>query len=198
MAKKAKETKFFPGSRREMVLSDYGLLSSRSEEKRSKLLFSMPLTGKAILGMPDWIANPWGEMQKEGSHTGRSAIEVVCEGMTMEIFSTEKIRQRVVSSTGTTITALTLAVTGEGDKKDVVLNGAIYVPANKILHDWAWDLIHKTFYASFEYSQSEMEFDGDEDEDDDGLEGDDEDSAPAIAARAKKPFNAKAIQATFN
>jgi hypothetical protein len=215
VAKRSKQTNFFPGNRRECTLTSYQLLETTGEEKRSKLTIEMPLSDRDLKGIPDWVAGPFSEMGKAESLTGRSAIEAMCDGMTLEIFSTDKVKRRTLMSTGVMITGFSLVATGDGDKRDIALSAVIYVPANITLHQWAWDHIHKTFFASFEYSQSEMDFkaagDSDADEDNDeeaqtasGDKGeeseeqdDDPDSATAIASRARKPYNATAIRGSL-
>lgn len=212
MAKKSKETHFFDGARREMTLSKYELLETTGEEKRSKLTIEMPLSDRGVIGMPSWISDPFAEMGKAASLTGRTAIEAMCDGMTIEIYATDKAKRRTLMSTGVMVTAFSLVATGDGDKRDIALTAVIYVPANIALHQWAWDHIHKTFFAQFEYSQSEIDFEaaGDEDAADqenneemqtageDADQDDDPDSAAAIAARARKPFNAAALRGSVN
>lgn len=203
---KQKQKDFFPSSRRELTLSRYELLATAGGEKRSKLIVEMPdLAAHDFKGMPAWINNPFQEMLKAGSATSRVALEAFCEGMTMEVFSTEKHKRRALMSTGTLLTSFALVASGEGEKRTIALTFAIYVPANIELHGWAWDPIHKTFFAEFEYSQTEMDFDAASEGDDESIEAsgdddqdDDPDSAAAVAARARKPFNARAIQSAAN
>jgi hypothetical protein len=194
LAKKTKQLSFFASARRECVLSKYELLETSGEEKRSKLTVEIPLSDRPLVGIPDWISGPFAEMGKAESITGRVSLEAMCDGMTLEIFSTDTIQRRTLMSTGVMITGFTLSATGDGDQRDIALIATIYVPANITLHEWAWDHIHKTFHAQFEYSQSEMSFEGDENDEErqtapgnepEALEGDDEYSAPAVAARAR-------------
>jgi hypothetical protein len=215
---KQKQTTFFPTSRRELMLTRYELLATAGGEKRSKLTVEMPnLAAQDFKGMPEWIANPFQEMAKEGSLTARTALEAMCEGMTMDLFETPKAKRRSQFSTGTMLTSFALVATGEGEKREISLTFAIYVPANIQLHQWAWDHIHYAFFADFEYSQTEMDFDGAEKDGEEESEaepvaaasGDDEpptveeqdddpDSAAQIAARARRPFNGRAVANAVN
>lgn len=167
MAKKNKVKDFFGTNRRELRLNDFHVLMTRGEEKRIKLAIEMPISGKASVAMPSWIANPWVEMEKADSLTARSNIEVMLEGMTLEVFSTEKNKRKTFAATGAMLTGFHLVTTGEGEKKQTSLKFVIYVPGNVQVRDWAWDHLHATFYAAFEYSQTEMDFDGEDDEDED-------------------------------
>lgn len=194
MAKKTKETKFFPGSRREFRLDSYQLLDNG--DKRNKLQVEMPITGKSVVGMPDWVSDPYTEMGKNTSKTGRLNIEVMCEGMTMDIYSTEKIRKRAHSSTGVRITNFALVATGEGEDREVSLHAVIYMPGNIEIHQWAWDHIHMTFFADFEYSQTEMDFDGEDEEEGEELEAsgaDDDEDEEEIGGNEN--FNPREIRA---
>lgn len=207
---KQKQKDFFPSSRRELTLVKYELLASAGGEKRSKLTVEMPdLANHDIKGMPDWINNPFQEMLKANSATSRVALEAFCEGMTMEIYPTDHHKRRIQMSTGTMLTSFALVATGEGEKRKIALQFVIYIPANIELHKWAWDPIHMTFYATFEYSQTEMDFEAAETEEEGEQEeqqaasgeeeqDDDPDSAAQIAARARKPFNATAIRNAVN
>jgi hypothetical protein len=203
MAKATKMTNFFGENRRECSLTNYQTLMTVGEEKRLKMLIEMPLSNKPVLGIPTWVSDPWRGMEKENSLTTRSNIYVMCEGMTIDFFSTEKIRSRALSMTGCKLGGFHLITTGEGEKKSTALHFTAYIPGSIAVRDWVWDNLRKTFFAEFAYSQTEMDFgssDSDEDEEEDELStsADDEVEAQPIAARgrrgAKKPFDPAAIQ----
>lgn len=182
MAKKAVKTEFFPGSRREFRLNRYELLEvsvDGEQRKRGKLIVEMPISGKDFKSMPAWIGNPLGEMLKQDSVTGTIKIEAMCKGMTMDVYSTEKIRSRALSSTGVVISSLQLVPAGEGEEREIALHAVLYVPANVQFHEWVWQHIHGVFFADFKYSQTEMDFEGEsgsaEDDDSEDVEDDDED-----------------------
>lgn len=164
--KKSKQTEFFGTNRRELILQDYHTLMSRGEEKRMKLFVKMPLIDKPAVGMPKWVANPFLEMCKDDSLTGRANMpDVFLEGMTLTVYSTDKIKRKTLAATGAMLKGFYLEAVRDGEKREVYLCFTAYVPANIQLRDWAWDHLHKTLFADFEYSQTEMDFDGSEEED---------------------------------
>jgi hypothetical protein len=167
-SKKSKQTNFFGGNRRELTLQEYRTLMSRGEEKRMKLFVRMPLTNKPAVGIPKWVSSPYLEMAKEDSLTGRVNIpDVFHEGMTLQIYSTDKVKRKTLTATGCMLIGFHLDAQGDGESREVFLCFTVYCPANIQLRDWAWDHLHKTFFADFEYSQTEMDFDGEQETDGD-------------------------------
>lgn len=190
MAKKAIKTEFFPGSRREFRLNRYELLEvavDGEQRKRGKLVVEMPISGENIKSMPAWIGNPLAEMLKQDSVTGTIKIEAMCKGMTMDIYSTGKIRKRALSSTGVVISSLQLVPAGEGEEREIALHAVLYVPANVQFHEWVWQHIHAVFFADFEYSQTEMDFEGE------GVE-ESEDDEEEVGGLAASNFSPREIQ----
>lgn len=181
--KRNKQTNFFPNNRREITLQDYRTLMSRGEEKRMKLFVRMPLTNKPAVGIPKWVSAPYLEMAKEDSLTGRCNLtDVFLEGMTLTVYSTDKIKRATLTATGCMLIGFHLDAQGESEKREVFLCFTVYCPANIQLRDWAWDHLHKTFFADFEYSQTEMDFDGADAEDSEGEEEEDEELLPSTRA----------------
>lgn len=172
MAKKTKMEDFYKGNRREFTLTDYHVLMTSGEEKRFKLSLEMPISNKPLVAMPGWISNPWQEMEKADSLTTRSNIEVMLEGMTIDIFCTDAINLKELTATGVLFTGFHLSTSGEGEKKETVLNFVAYVPGSIQMRDWAWGNLRKTFFAEVAYSQSEITFDdvAEEEEDEEAVE----------------------------
>jgi hypothetical protein len=179
MGKPLKETSFFGGNRRKTELGSWQVLQSRAGEKHMKFAFEMGLSGENIVAMPEWIGDAFEAMEHDGSAIGRSTLNRILEGMTMEIFPTDKHKRPTLSLTGATIKNLYLLRSGEEDDAEVVLHMTIYSPANVQARDWAWDTLRGTFWAAFEYSQTEMDFSGSADKED----GDEDD--PAYAGENK-------------
>jgi hypothetical protein len=135
--------------------------------------------------MNDEIGEPFGLMAKNDSKTERSAINVEIEGMTLDIFSTDTSKDHWVSTTGAKLMKLYLSTVGEGEKKEVNLHMAIYVPFTKEMMEWAAIHLHKDFYIETVYSNSESKLafatadetelvDDDTEEDEGPEEGEDE------------------------
>jgi hypothetical protein len=168
MAKLIKETTFFGGNRRKCELEHWEVLPGRGDgEKRIKMDVRMPLSDESLVAMPDWIGNTFEATIKDDSAQRRGILDRFMEGMTIEVFSTEKNRSRALCLTSTTVKNLCIERAGEEDESDVFLHFVVYSPANVQARDWAWDLVGKTFWASFEYSQTEMDFNGTADADED-------------------------------
>ncbi len=197
MPKATKMTNFFHENRRECVLGDYRVLQTTGEEKRLKMEFAMPISNKSIVGMPEWVSDPWTVMEKEKSLTLRSNIDVMLEGMTLDFYSTGSIKHRALTSSGAKLGGFHLLTAGEGEKKETALHFTVYLPGSIQLRDWAWENHRQTFFAEFAYSQSEIDFGAEGDEDDDDAEY--EPVANDVVhtgkgEKKKKPFDPAAIQ----
>ena len=187
MAAKVQPTKlktFFEGHRRKCFLIQWIQHCNRAGVSTIKLDMRLPLLNQSLIGMNDEIGEPFGLMAKNDSKTERSAINVEIEGMTLDIFSTDTSKDHWVSTTGAKLMKLYLATVGEGEKKEVNLHMAIYVPFTKEMMEWAAIHLHKDFYIETVYSNSESklafatadetEFVDEEDEDDSPEKGEDE------------------------
>ena len=158
MAAKVQPTKlttFFEGHRRKCFLVQWIQHCNRAGVSTIKLDMRLPLLNQSLIGMNDEIGEPFGLMAKNDSKTERSAINVEIEGMTLDIFSTDTSKDHWVSTTGAKLMKLYLATVGEGEKKEVNLHMAIYVPFTKEMMEWAAIHLHKDFYIEMVYSNSE-------------------------------------------
>jgi hypothetical protein len=158
MAAKVQPTKlttFFEGHRRKCFLVQWIQHCNRAGVSTIKLDMRLPLLNQSLIGMNHEIGEPFGLMAKNDSKTERSAINVEIEGMTLDIFSTDTSKDHWVSTTGAKLMKLYLATVGEGEKKEVNLHMAIYVPFTKEMMEWASIHLHKDFYIETVYSNSE-------------------------------------------
>jgi hypothetical protein len=158
MAAKVQPTKlktFFDGHRRKCFLSQWIQHCNRAGVSTIKLDMRLPLLNQSLIGMNEEIGEPFSLMAKNDSKTERSAINVEIEGMTLDIFSTDSSKDHWVSTTGAKLMKLYLATVGEGEKKEVNLHMAIYVPFTKEMMEWAAIHLHKDFYIETVYSNSE-------------------------------------------
>ena len=158
MAAKVQPTKlttFFEGHHRKCFLVQWIQHCNRAGVSTIKLDMRLPLLNQSLIGMNDEIGEPFSLMAKDGSKTERSAINVEIEGMTLDIFSTDTSKDHWVSTTGAKLMKLYLATVGEGEKKEVNLHLAIYVPFTKEMMEWAAIHLHKDFYIETVYSNSE-------------------------------------------
>jgi hypothetical protein len=158
MAAKVQPTKlttFFEGHRRKAFLVQWIQHCNRAGVSTIKLDMRLPLLGPTLIGMNQEIGEPFSLMAKVDSKTERSAINVEIEGMTLDIFSTDTSKDHWVSTTGAKLMKLYLATVGEGEKKEVNLHMAIYVPFTKEMMEWASIHLHKDFYIETVYSNSE-------------------------------------------
>ena len=223
MAAKVQPTKlktFFEGHRRKCFLVQWIQHCNRAGVSTLKLDMRLPLLNQPVLGMNDEIGDPFSLMAKDESKTERSAINVEIEGMTLDIFATDTSKDHWVSTTGAKLMKLYLATVGEGEKKEVNLHTAIYVPFTKEMMEWAAIHLHKDFYLESVYSNSESQLafatadetefvdddpdtppspEDDDDSDDEpelDLDPDHEEDGPVPASKKSGPQELKAFHAT--
>ena len=173
--KPTKLQQLFEGHRRKASLVAWTHLRTTAGESRIKLDLRLPLLNESVLGMNGAIEEGFTVMAKDDSKIDRTSLNVILEGMTLESFTTDKIKHPSVVSTGVRFQKLALVAAGEGEKRTIDLSMVAYIPASIQLRDWAWENLHATFYLETEYSQSEMEWTSEEEGSDDGEEAEEED-----------------------
>lgn len=90
---------FFPGQRRKVELVKWAPLMNAQSEKRIRLDLLMPLTGQSLLGIPNFVAPDYENMEREDSKTTESDIGVELEGVTIEGFSTDNAKTTITVET---------------------------------------------------------------------------------------------------
>lgn len=157
MAKQTAKLKhFFDGRRRECRLLDFHVLKDRQDVKRIKLSVEMPLSTQPATGMPEDFAEQFMVMEKETSSCNRSKIEVMMEGATSEIFTTDAEKAASHTSIGATLQDFSMVGTGIKEKRKVTLNFTLNVSHTKALLGWADTHLHATFYLEALPSQMEL------------------------------------------
>lgn len=149
MAKKqlAKLSSFFEGRRRECVLTSWEVLKNKAGEKRIKVMVSMPLSRKPVLGMPESFSEQYMLMEKEESKLSLSKIDVLIESAKFEIFSTDAIASSAVDCDAAMLQDFRMVAEGGKENRKVSLEFVSYLPGSVHLRDWCWDHIHATFYC---------------------------------------------------
>jgi hypothetical protein len=178
--KATKLTSFFEGYRRKAYLVRYEHLCDRGEYGRFKLQLKLPILNEPAIGINGPVSDVFMLMAKDDSKVERTMLGVMLDGMTTEFFSTGDTAQSKIptfSSTGVKFTKFALVAGSEGDKREVNLELAVYIPASEQLRDWAYLMIHKEFHLEAVYSQSEMNF-SNEPADEDDTDAADDDPAP--------------------
>lgn len=173
------KTRWFQGDQRiESILEDYSLLRSAGSEKRCQLKLAIQLfENDNLVGAPGWMLDARSFLIKSGQPDKRTTYDKdsTISGMTVEMFSTEKIKRRFFPPlVGCTIRPLSLERNGKDDEKNVTLHCVIYAAATKEIHDWVYEYAKGTFWAAFELVQSELNLDGNDDSDIPDFDEDDE------------------------
>jgi hypothetical protein len=169
---------FFGGHRRKAHLLRWEHLVNAAGEPRIKLTLKLPLLNEPLVALHGAIGDQFALMAREDSKVPSAKVDVYLEGMTLEVFSTEKIRHKAALSTGVTMLKFSLQAEGEEEKKTVDLHFVAYLPASEQWRDWAWTHRGADFWMAAEYSQTELDF-SEESEEDEGNEEEEEEQAAA-------------------
>lgn len=85
---------FFPGQRRRINLDDFQPKLNSEKEKRLLLQFIMPITGQPLVGLPGFLGAAVEALEKDGSAIDEANITTELEGVTMDIWATDKSEKR--------------------------------------------------------------------------------------------------------
>lgn len=166
---------FFPGNRRKIELEYYDPLLNDQDEKRFRLDLMMPLTGQPLIGMPDWLAPLFRDMDSKGSAAKDVNIETTIEGVTFEGFSTEQSKNKIeidkggieltkeemghrhVAITGATLNKFKLVRIAQDEQSLVCLKFSITFRADAGLALWCHKYYGGTFWGSFTITQATLD-----------------------------------------
>ena len=157
MAKQLKKlADFWNGYRKECRLINYQALVSKGDEKRIKLSVEIKLSNQNNRYMPDRFVPLFGLMEKEDSTTNLAKEALMCDGMTVDLFATTESEKPTKSISACTLQDFKLVGEGEKDKRNVALEFIVYMPADRVLNEWAFGHLHKTFYLEAVPSQQSL------------------------------------------
>jgi hypothetical protein len=144
---------FFPETvRREVRLRSAVALFGKNEEKQIKLLLSMPLTGQALVGMPQWMHNA-----HEAVCNGVSSATVDCkfEGMNIDVFATDQSdRDRQLPACQ--LKKFAAVTKGDPEIPEVDLLFVAYAPFSREAWAWAGEIVGMSFFVKFIQTQTEL------------------------------------------
>lgn len=153
-------TKFFPGVTRRVILSTITL----QKDRRIKLNnVRMPLTGEAMVSMPDWISNAYTavsqnftEVEPEIQQIGDLSVDFSnhAPGAAPD---KELFEAPLVKAPNAEIKKLTVLRTGDSEDPDVSLQFTMYMAFARKLWEWLGEMGGKEVYVSFPSSKPAVE-----------------------------------------
>lgn len=149
---------FFPGCRKANILKQVTLLQTKADEKRQKILFSMPLGDGKQVGMPSWLGDGYDTMVREGSTLKFIKWDHDISEMSMTIFATDDGKRPTMMVVCPKLTSFTLRRGTEDDENlaEVYLQFEIYANDSAELWNWARLNHRHTTYCLFETTQMEL------------------------------------------
>lgn len=147
------QPKFFPGAKRRAMLEAWTPLMNAQDEKRVRFDFAMPLTGETFNGMPAFVGSAFESMNKEDSVEKKSTLDIELEGITIEMFATDKSPRRHNMLTAATLRSFSLERDGEGM---VHLHFSTTVKRDEDLAVWAHKYEGATMWIEFTATQPSL------------------------------------------
>lgn len=142
-------TLFFPKTvHREIRIRSLALLVGKPPElsKRLKLLLSMPLSGKASVGMPGWLADAWEFVEKTkdevSQHTQFGAVDLQ--------FSGDDLFSKPAKAPKSQLNKFAVVSVGDKEEPDTELQFVAYAPFSKGLLDWCGQFAGHAIWANFD------------------------------------------------
>jgi hypothetical protein len=158
---------FFPGSRKELIISAITLLQTKAGENRIKLGLTMPLSDGKLVGMPGWIGDSYDVIGKADSLLMSDKWGHDIKEMTYTVYGTEDAQKPAQLAVCPLMNAFSLrrGVQEEDvdELSDVCLHFVAYLNDNTELWAWCRRLYRKSIFVKFETTQAELPL-GDKDD----------------------------------
>jgi hypothetical protein len=151
---------WFPGARKEVVISAVSLLETKAGEKRIKLGLVLPLCDGKLVGMSTQVAEALEVIQREESHVTAVKLDIELKEMTMTIFNTEDSQKPAQIAVAPLITAMSVRRNEQEEEdeelSDVNLHMFAYIGATTQLWSWFYQHFRMSMFVRFETTQSEL------------------------------------------
>lgn len=149
---------FWPGSRKELVVTAVQLLQNTAGEQRIKMAYMLPLGDGRLVGMPSWVGEGYDLIGKEGTRVKSIKYELDLKEMTMYIHTTEDIEKPAHTIFNVMLTGFVMSRKPEkGDElSDVNLHFEAYMPDDRAF--WSWIKLHfrASIFTRFDTTQQEL------------------------------------------
>lgn len=133
--------------------------------KHCRLKVSLPLSNETLQGTPEWISNSLKQMQKDDAAEDYASFDRYLLGMAVNIYTTEKIKAKLVRMTSAELDKFELRKEGVGEKSIVSLHFQLDVISHKQLYDEMWDHHDSVVWMDFDCVQEDLPLeDGEEGE----------------------------------
>ena len=143
-------TLFFPKTvHREVRIRSLALLVGKPPElsKRIKLLVSMPLSGKAAVGMPGWLADAWEFVEKTKDNVTQKDTQF---GAVNLEFSGDDLFSKPVKAPKSQLNKFAVVSVGDKEEPDTELEFVAYAPFSKTLLEWCGQFSGHDIWANFD------------------------------------------------
>lgn len=193
-----KTASFFPKTRKELFLAHFAPLANAAGEKRWQMSLTMPLMDGKLVGMPEWLSEPFKVVHKVGFGLGNGKSLVELDGMTLRAYATDQSEEPILDLPGVLLKGFNVQRCSKekasGEVADTELTFRAYMGWNTKAIRFCEKYYQATFYCMFVATQASLSFgppSKKEEEDDDSqgdlYEGSDEpDNEDSPAAQAKR------------
>lgn len=151
---------FFPGVRKEMLISGITLLETKAGESRIKLALTLPLSDGKLVGMPSWLGASYDVIGKADSLLTSDKWGHEIKEMTWTAYATEDSPKPATLAVCPLMNSFQLKRAtqdeAEDELSDVNLHFVAYLADSAPL--WSWCRVHhrKSIFVKFETTQQEL------------------------------------------
>lgn len=151
---------WFPGTRKEIIISAIQLLQTKAGENRIKLGLTMPLSDGKLVGMPGWIGDSFDVICKSDSLLISDKWGHDIREMTCTAYATEDSQKPAQLAVCPLMNSFSLR-RGEQEEdaeelSDVCLHFVAYLNDNTELWAWCRRNYRKSIFVKFETTQQEL------------------------------------------
>lgn len=141
-------TTFFPGASRRIIL---GSPTKQASNGRICMSITMPLTGEAVVGMPDWLGIAFDQVSKHFTSL-KPEIEQISD--LVVCFDNSKPNGKLFADPSAKIPSAELKGfevlrAGEADEPDVELHFKLYAPFQREFWRWVGEMAGNEAYMGF-------------------------------------------------
>lgn len=143
------EILFFPKTvSREIRIRTYTGLVSRPPEqaKRLKLSLSMPLSGRSLVGMPEWLGNAY-EFVSKTHDTVNVSIEFAAANLEL---SSDDLFSKPAKAPKTKLSKFSIVTVGDKENPDVEAQFVAHVQFSRDFHKWCGEYVGDLVWSRFD------------------------------------------------
>lgn len=148
---------FFRGYRRETIIDGADILKNHAGEKRLKLTLKLPLSGDQLVGMPNWLGEPFMLMAKPGSELKPISSTVELDPMLLRVYALDNSEKELIAFGDVRLCSFKIDYDrSDNDQPSLVLTFSAYLPRTGKFLKFADDHFGNSVFIKYEAAQMSL------------------------------------------